>query len=147
MGGVIVAGLSLDWLADYIARKGAPEGAALAITDRNGIYLARYPHNDRFVGTKMPGDKYLKMDERGAADTLNVDGVERIEGYSALGADSGGLVVSFGLSKAPPLTEIQNRRGRRRVQLHGRCAGAPRARIVRGEGKSRGSRSSDHDDL
>jgi signal transduction histidine kinase len=109
MGGVIVAGLSLDWLADYIARKGAPEGAALAITDRNGTYLARYPHNDRFVGTKMPGDKYLKMDERGAVDTLNVDGVERIEGYSALGADSGGLVVSFGLNKAQAFTEIQNR--------------------------------------
>jgi hypothetical protein len=43
MGGVIVAGLSLDWLADYIARKGVPPGAALAITDRNGTYLARYP--------------------------------------------------------------------------------------------------------
>src|SRR3984893_12198404 len=109
MGGVIVAGLSLHWLADYIARKGAPEGAALAITDRNGTYLARYPHNERFVGTKMPGDKYLKMDERGAVDTLNVDGVERIEGYSALGADSGGLVVSFGLDKAQAFTEIQRR--------------------------------------
>ena len=46
MDGVIMAGLSLDWLADYIARKGVPEGAALAITDRNGIYLARYPHNE-----------------------------------------------------------------------------------------------------
>ncbi|MEA2923724.1 MAG: hypothetical protein QOD25_846, partial [Alphaproteobacteria bacterium] len=45
MGGVIVAGLNLDWLADYIARKGVPEGAALAITDRNGTYLVRYPHN------------------------------------------------------------------------------------------------------
>src|ERR1700720_4285076 len=55
----------------------------------------------------MPGDKYLKMDERGAVDTLNVDGVERIEGYSALGADSGGLVVSFGLDKAQVFTEIQ----------------------------------------
>jgi HAMP domain-containing protein len=109
MGGVIVAGLSLDWLADYIARKGVPEGAALAITDRNGTYLARYPHNDRFVGTKMPGDKYLKMDDRGAVDILNVDGVERIEGYSALRADSGGLVVSFGLDKAQAFTEIQNR--------------------------------------
>jgi signal transduction histidine kinase len=109
MGGVIVAGLGLDWLADYIARKGVPEGAALAITDRNGTYLARYPHNDRFVGTKMPGEKYLKMDERGAVDTLDVDGVERIEGYSALGADSGGLVVSFGLNKAQAFTEIQNR--------------------------------------
>jgi signal transduction histidine kinase/HAMP domain-containing protein len=109
MGGVIVAGLDLDWLADYIARKGAPEGDALAITDRNGTYLARYPHNDRFVGTKMPGDKYLKMDERGAVDSLKVDGVELVEGYSALRADSGGLVVSFGLNKAQVLTEIQNR--------------------------------------
>jgi signal transduction histidine kinase len=108
MGGVIVAGLSLDWLADYIARKGVPEGAALAITDRNGTYLARYPHNDRFVGTKMPGDKYLKMDDRGAVDILNIDGVEQIEGYSALRADSGGLVVSFGLDKAQAFTEIQN---------------------------------------
>src|SRR3979490_552386 len=109
MGGVIVAGLVLDWLADYIAREGVPEGAALAITDRNGTYLARYPHHDQFVGTKMPGDQYLKMDERGAVDVLTIDGVERIEGYSALGADSGGLVVSFGLDKAQAFTEIQNR--------------------------------------
>jgi len=109
MGGVIVAGLNLDWLADYIARKGVPEGAALAITDRNGIYLARYPHNERFVGTKMPGDKYLKMDDRGAVDILDIDGVERIDGYSALRADSGGLVVSLGLNKAQAFTEIQSR--------------------------------------
>ena len=108
MGGVIVAGLGLDWLADHIARKGVPEGAALAITDRNGTYLARYPHNDRFVGTKMAGDKYLNMDERGAVDILDIDGVERIEGYSALRADSGGLVVSFGLDKAQAFAEIQN---------------------------------------
>jgi len=108
MGGLIVAGLSLDWLADYIARKGVPEGAALAVTDRNGIYLARYPYNDRFVGTKMPGGKYLKMDDRGAVDILDIDGVERIEGYSALRADLGGLVVSFGLNKAQAFTAIQD---------------------------------------
>ena len=109
MGGVIVAGLGLDWLADYIARKGVQQGAALAVTDRNGTYLARDPHNDHFVGTKMPGDKYLKMDDRGAVDILNVDGVERIEGYSALRAVSGGLVVSFGLNRAQAFTGIQNR--------------------------------------
>jgi signal transduction histidine kinase len=109
MGGVIVWGLSLDWLADYIARKGVPEGAALAVTDRNGTYLARYPHNERFVGTKMPGDRYLKMDDRGAVDILDIDGVERIEGYSALRADSGRLVVSFGIDKAQAFAEIQSR--------------------------------------
>src|SRR3982074_1967363 len=79
------------------------------MTHRNAAYLARYPHNDQFVGTKMPGEKYLKMDERGAVDILTVDGVERIEGYSALGADSGGLVVSFGLDKARAFTEAENR--------------------------------------
>jgi len=109
MGGVIVAGLSLDWLADFIARKGAPEGTALAITDRNGTYLARYPNNDRFVGRKMLGDKYRKMDVRGVIDSLDGDGVERVEGYSALGADSGGLVISFGLDKAQAFTQIQDR--------------------------------------
>jgi signal transduction histidine kinase len=109
MGGVIVAGLSLEWLADYIARKGTPPGAALAITDRNGTYLARYPANDRFVGTKMPGDKYPTMHDRGAVDILDVDGTERIEGYSALQADSGALVVSFGLNKAQAFTAIQDR--------------------------------------
>ncbi len=107
MGGVIEASLSLDWLAGFIAQKGVPAGAAIAITDRNGIYLARYPHNDRFVGTRMPGEKYLKMDEPGAVDILNVDGTERVEGYSALGPESGGLVVSFGLDKARAFAEIQ----------------------------------------
>jgi signal transduction histidine kinase/CheY-like chemotaxis protein/HAMP domain-containing protein len=109
MGGVIVAGLSLNWLADYIAQKGTPPGGALAITDRHGTYLARYPGNDRFVGTKMPGNRYQNMDDRGAVDILDVDGTERIEGYSALQADSGALVVSFGLNKARAFSEIQDR--------------------------------------
>jgi HAMP domain-containing protein len=109
MGGVVMAALSLDWLADYIARQDVPRGAALAITDRYGTYLARYPDNYRFVGTKMPSKKYLHIDERGAVDILDVDDVERIEGYAALGPDSGGLVISYGLNEAQAFAEIQNR--------------------------------------
>jgi PAS domain S-box-containing protein len=109
MGGVIEASLSLDWLAGFIAQKGVPAGASIAITDRNGIYLARYPHNDRFVGTRMPGEKYHKMNEPGAVDILNVDGTERIEGYSALEPESGGLIVSVGLDKARAFAELQER--------------------------------------
>jgi PAS domain S-box-containing protein len=109
MGGVIIAPLGLDWLADYVARKGVPVGAALAITDRNGTYLARYPDNDRFVGTKMPREEYQKIDGQTAVDIVDVDGVERIVGHSTLGADSGGLSVSFGLDKAQAFTEIEGR--------------------------------------
>jgi signal transduction histidine kinase len=109
MAGVIVAPLGLDWLADHIAQKGVPAGAALAITDRNGTYLARYPDNGQFVGRKPPAGKSWKFDQGIAEDVTDLDGVERIVGFSALGAASGGLQVSFGLDKAQAFTEIQHR--------------------------------------
>ncbi len=106
LNGAIVASLSLDWLANYIAQKGAPAGAALAITDRNGTYLARYPDNDRFVGTR---NKDLTVGGQATRDIVDVDGVERIVGHSALDKDSGGLVVSFGLDKTRAFAEMQSR--------------------------------------
>jgi signal transduction histidine kinase len=109
IGGVVKAALSLDWLAASIARKGVPPGGALAITDRNGTVLARYPSNEQFVGRKIPDDRYLRANHPDTADTRDVDGVERIIGYSALQADSGGLLVSFGLDKVQAFTEIQRR--------------------------------------
>jgi signal transduction histidine kinase/ActR/RegA family two-component response regulator len=109
MGGVIIASLSLDWLADFIARKGVPAGTALTITDRNGTVLARYPDNDRFAGRRMPEDIYLKVNHTGAADTRDLDGVERIVGSSTLEPDSGGLLVNFGLDKTQAFTAIQSR--------------------------------------
>ena len=116
MGGIVIAALSLDWLAGSIARRGVPQGGALAIIDRNGTYLARYPDNDRFIGRKMPDDKHLGMDHPGAADTIELDGVERIVGYAALPADSGSLLVAFGFNKAQAFAEIQ-RRTRRGILL------------------------------
>lgn len=108
MGGVIIGTISLDWLADYIAKKGAPEGAAIAIIDRNGTFLARYPDNGQFVGRKAP-ENGIPPDHRRAADIVDVDGVRRIVGYSALGDGYGGLLISFGLDKAQTFAEIQRR--------------------------------------
>jgi len=109
MGGAVIMALSLDWLAQYIARLGVPPGAALAIVDRNGTYLARYPDNDRFVGRKMPEDQNRREDYPRTAAVLDIDGVERIVGYAPLQADSGGLLVTFGLDKAQAFGEIQRR--------------------------------------
>jgi signal transduction histidine kinase len=107
MGGVIVAALSLDWVGGHIGRKRLPEGAALGITDRNGVYLARYPGGNSFVGKKMPGGD-PRVDDR-AVDVVDVDGVERIECYSALGEETGGIVVSVGLNKAQAFSSLQRR--------------------------------------
>jgi signal transduction histidine kinase len=109
MAGVIIAPLGLDWLADRIAQKGVPAGAALAITDRNGTYLARYPDNSRFVGRKLPAGDGPKLDHGTMTDVVDLDGVERIVGVSTLGEDAGGLQVSFGLDKAQAFAEIERR--------------------------------------
>jgi signal transduction histidine kinase/ActR/RegA family two-component response regulator len=109
MGGIIVASLSLDWLADFIARKGVPPGAALTITDRNGTVLARYPDNERFAGKSVPDAIYATVRHTGAADTRDLDGVERIVGSATLEPDSGGLLITFGLDKTQAFTEIRAR--------------------------------------
>jgi PAS domain S-box-containing protein len=117
IGGVIVAPLGLDWLADHIAQKGVPAGATLAITDRNGTYLARYPDNGLFVGRKLPAGENAKLHQGNVADMVDLDGVERIVGFSALGDDSGGLHVCFGLDQAQAFTEIRNRTQRGIVMI------------------------------
>jgi PAS domain S-box-containing protein len=109
MGGVVIAALSLDWLAHYLAQKGTPPGAALAIRDRNGTYLARYPGNDQFVGRKISGDYYLYSDHSGTTTARDIDGVERIVGYTALQADAGEIFVTFGLDKTLAFSQIQRR--------------------------------------
>jgi signal transduction histidine kinase len=117
LGGVVIAALSLDWLADSLARRNVAPGAALAIVDRNGTYLAHYPDNARFVGRKMAGDNDPSRNDRTTADIVDLDGVERIVGYSALRDDSGGLLISFGLDKARAFNEIQRGTLRGIVQI------------------------------
>ena len=109
MGGVIIAPLGLDWLADHLAQKDVPAGGALAIIDRNGTYLASYPDNGQFIGRKLPAGSDLKLDHGIAKDVVDLDGVERIVSFSTLAADSGGLLVSAGLDKAQAFTEIRER--------------------------------------
>ena len=106
MGGVVIAALSLDWLADYIAKNGVPAGAALAVTDRNGTYLARYPDNIRFVGMKSPVRNGPALYSGTVADTVGIDGVRRIVGFAAVEGD---LLVSYGLDKAKAFTKIEHR--------------------------------------
>jgi PAS domain S-box-containing protein len=100
MSGVIVVALNLDWLAADLASKNVPPGGSIAILDRDGTYLARYPDNGRFVGTKTRNYDPSTATGQEVRDTRDRDGAERITGYSTLGADSGGLLISFGLDKA-----------------------------------------------
>jgi signal transduction histidine kinase len=106
MGGVIVAALSLDWLADYIAKKGVPAGASIAIIDRNGICLALYPDNALYVGKKLPVTGDPRLYNGTVADVSGVDGVERTVGFAAVGDD---LLVAYGVGRAQTFAKIEHR--------------------------------------
>jgi signal transduction histidine kinase len=108
-GGVIVAALNLDWLANFILQLGVPRGAALAIADRAGTYLARYPDNGKFVGRQMSGQQYMHSERSGTITAVDLNGVERIVGYSTLQPDSGGLLVAVGLDKQQAFAWVERR--------------------------------------
>jgi PAS domain S-box-containing protein len=110
MAGAILTAISLERLAKSIDQmEKIPHGATLSITDRDGICLARYPENDRFVGRTTPNDEYARLDHPGTAVARDADGVERIFGYAPLQASSGGLLIAAGLDKAEAFGQIQRR--------------------------------------
>jgi two-component sensor histidine kinase len=99
--GVLVAGLSLDWLNNSLAERQYPENDALTLADRNGVIIARHPFPERFVGTRIP-EPYLHLvtaEGPGTIEVMSQDGTRRILGYRpAATAPDGGIYVSAGIS-------------------------------------------------
>jgi len=99
-GVVVMAAVDLAWLAARLAERQTAEEGTVVIADRNGIILARQPHNEGYVGTSMrePFPTLLRLGEPGVFETVSVDGVRRIIGYQPPAANGIGLYVGAGLS-------------------------------------------------
>jgi signal transduction histidine kinase/ActR/RegA family two-component response regulator len=114
IAGVVAAGLSLDWLNGELARNPLPPKATVSAVDREGTIIARYPGQDRFVGTKIPGQSHSYMLSGGAGvqEALGFDGIARIYSYAPLPDGPPGLTLSVGLDKSEVLKgiEAENRR-------------------------------------
>jgi signal transduction histidine kinase/ActR/RegA family two-component response regulator len=114
IAGVVTAGLSLDWLNGELARDPLPPKATVSAVDREGTIIARYPGQDRFVGTKIPGQShsYMLSGGEGVQEALGFDGIARIYSYAPLPDGPPGLTLSVGLDKSEVLKgiETENRR-------------------------------------
>ncbi|WP_024520445.1 ATP-binding protein [Bradyrhizobium sp. Tv2a-2] len=71
------------------------------------IALSELSANDRFVGGTMPSDQYLLASYPGTTAARDLDGVDRIVGYSRRPNDAGGIFVTAGLDKAQAFSDIQ----------------------------------------
>jgi two-component sensor histidine kinase len=98
--GVIVGGLSLDWLGQRLHERNFAEKSALTVTDRAGTILARAPTPGNLVGTRI-SERVLRVvgaDRPGTFKATGTDGIERIIGYYPVSAETSGLFVTAGIS-------------------------------------------------
>jgi two-component sensor histidine kinase len=98
--GVIVGGLSLNWLGQRLRERNFAENSTLTVTDRGGTILARAPTPGNFVGATV-SDRVLHFVNAARPGTFKAtgrDGIERIIGYYPVSAETAGLFVTAGIS-------------------------------------------------
>jgi signal transduction histidine kinase/AmiR/NasT family two-component response regulator len=121
--GVVAAGISLDWLNGEVARSPLPTGATVAMIDRQGTILARYPESERFVGGKIPGSTHAHLlgNAEGVRELAGFDGVWRIYSYAPVPGETPGLMVSVGLTKVDLLKATEEANRRDIIAIAGSC--------------------------
>jgi two-component sensor histidine kinase len=107
MLGYVLAAVGLDYLGAVLKDRPNLGGGAMTIADRNGTYLAREPHPEQYVGTRISETflPRLQGTEPGTLQVLSTDGTERIVGYQPA-SQKLGLYVSAGLPLADSMAPV-----------------------------------------
>jgi signal transduction histidine kinase len=111
--GVIVAGLSLDWLAATLAAEPLPADMVVSVIDRNGTVLARAPDN-AWVGAALTSDQLATLTSIPATpqtlpstfEQRDLTGAQRIYGYVPSKTFPGQIFVTAGIDMSARLTAI-----------------------------------------
>ncbi|GEM_PF-4490844 len=122
---VIHAGIDLTWLNEFAESVHLPGGSRLAVADRSGTLLIRYPNPEQWVGRKL-GDsglvtpRVVRGEREGFGEGTGAEGVPRIYGFTVLGsgnAPEDEVVVSVALPSALAYAEANARQQRSLIGL------------------------------
>lgn len=86
---VVFAAVDLQWLNRFAARARFPEGGILAVVDRNGTILTRYPDKEPWIGNSLSNTSLfgiLQTQTEGTVENaaLDADGSSRLIGFVPL---------------------------------------------------------------
>ncbi|MCL5959106.1 MAG: GAF domain-containing protein, partial [Chloroflexi bacterium] len=84
---VVFAALDLTWLNQLGGEAPLPPGSTLAVVDRNGTLLARYPDGEKWAGKSVSDAAVIKAmssDRAGVTEARGVDDVQRIYAFTSL---------------------------------------------------------------
>ena len=106
--GIVFASLDLTKLQDCISQVPLPHDGVILVTDRNGIYVARNPGADQWIGKPSRSWAALhakETDPNGFVEATGVDGITRIYHYAPVKGSDNGLFVAVGVSKSAVLAK------------------------------------------
>ncbi|MFO7322340.1 MAG: ATP-binding protein [Chloroflexota bacterium] len=109
VAGVVGAGLSIDWLNDYVATLDMPEGSRLTLTNADGVVLAVYPPNEELLGvdgSANPMFAEIASRQDGTIRGAWLTDVERLFGFSRVGTGTGGLFIVLGIPEERAYSEL-----------------------------------------
>lgn len=109
---VIYIAQNLDWLTKALTGVQLPNGAVLAVTDRNGTVLARVPPAEGAVGMRLAEPALMAAiagrKERGLVESEDAEGTRRLWAYAPLIA-ANDFHAMIGVTKSVAFAEIDRR--------------------------------------
>jgi signal transduction histidine kinase/Tfp pilus assembly protein PilE len=115
VGGIVFAGLDLNWLNNHLKERGLTASQSILIADRLGNIIARLPHPEALVGKNMRKSHEGIMDGNTAGweEVKGVDGIRRIFAYIPMALPPHDFFLSAGMSKVEAIAPIDaaTRRG------------------------------------
>jgi signal transduction histidine kinase len=104
VGGMVVAGLRLDWLVASLADTPLPPGTTVNITDRNGVIVAHLPREDAAspIGTLLPDERRTLVHgtKLGVVEGRDAAGRTLVVGYNPIEVPPGeGVYIEVGLDR------------------------------------------------
>ena len=107
---VVFASLDLAWLNRYISESLLPPGSVLAVIDRRGTLLARYPDPEFWVGENIAdtplAQEILAHQRAAVTEARGMDAVPRLYAYTPLApALTQGVYIYIGIPSAMAYAE------------------------------------------
>src|SRR5579883_549692 len=87
---VLHAGIDLTWLNEFGAQVQLPPGSLVAVVDRTGQLLIRFPEPEKWVGKNLADSglvtsRVVRGEREGSGQGVGAEGVDRIYGFTAMG--------------------------------------------------------------
>ena len=88
ISGIVFAALDLAWFNQLVRIVELPASSSLAVYDRQGTVLARFPDAEGLVGKSVPEAVIVKTalaKGEGVAEAVGLDGKKRLYGFTSIG--------------------------------------------------------------